>query len=269
MKRDKNRKSFKATGTNSKTQKNPHHPIWDENPDNNDKSIFKKTEDRGKDLKKEFGYKEEDNQSETQESEKSHDDVGVSEDNDESIDSIDMNSLMNVIKKYYIFSNLYFKILSFILWIFVIIFFYAFLYQNQDAHNGFYITNAFDVSFSGDPLSMNFEDIANIEDTYIYLNNCFADGFQDTEDGKLTVGDSNVIINLVFFQNRVKTVDCDSINVVERGYPDPANGTVACIPIYSDENALKEPWGPNDEWVYREFDKFHEAHFTYEYSSNG
>lgn len=243
--------------------------IWDELVENSEVKISGKVQKRGNDIHKEFGYSIPGTKAEGTVVKAVNDEPEEIEDNDESIDSIDMNSLMNVIKKYYIFSNLYFKILSFILWIFVIIFFYAFLYQNQDAHKGFYITNAFDVAFSGDPLSMEFEDIANIEDTFIYLNNCFSDGFQDTEDGKLTVGDSNVVTNLVFFQNRVNTVDCDSVDVVEKGYPDPANGTVACIPFYSEENAMKEPWGPNDEWVYREFGKFHDAHFTYQYSPNG
>lgn len=229
------------------------------------KTVKKKAENMVSRFKKQFNIKTQTEKTQT-EKPKSSDDEN---DDEENIDSISMDSLMNIIKKYYIFTNLYFKILSFILWIFVIIFFYVFLYQNQDAQHGYYITNAFDVAFGGSALTMQFEDIANIEDTYIYLENCLADGFKDTEDGMLTVGDSNIVTELVFFQNRVRKVECDSVSVVENAYPDPANGTTECIPIYSDDVIEKEPFGPNGEWTFKELDKFYPPHFTYEYSPSG
>lgn len=200
---------------------------------------------------------------------KKNDSPGNRNDSDESEVLMDMEPLLNVIRKYYIYKNFWFKVTSFVCWIFVVAFFYAFVYANQDAQDGFYITHSFEKAFSGDPLVIEFEDIANIEDTFIYMNNIFEGGFQEMDDGKLAVGDANIITELVFFQNRVKAIDCDSVYVVEQAYSNPANGTVSCIPVYSESVAETKPFGPNNEWTYQKFNKFHEAHFTYSYSSNG
>lgn len=195
------------------------------------------------------------------------DSTAFDEEDDKDPRVIYAKNIERAIKRYNVRDITNTKIISFVVWTVMVGMFYAFTYYNQNADDGFFMTNSFERKFRGHRFTFRYEDIACLEDVYTYLNVPFLNSFTEDEQG-LKVSDHNIIVELLFHQNRVKLVDCDSVQAVEQFY-DNNTGKVGCVPYYSPEVEETEPFGPNDTWTYKEFGKYLRVPMAYEYKPGG
>lgn len=193
--------------------------------------------------------------------------TGFYEEDDKDTRVIYAKNIERAIKRYNVRDITNTKILSFVVWTVMVGLFYAFTYYNQNADDGFFMVNSFERKFRGHRFTFRYEDIACLEDVYTYLNEPFLNAFTEDEQG-LKVSDNNIIVELLFHQNRVKLIDCDSVDAVEQFYENKT-GKVKCVPHYKPEYEETEPFGPDNNWTYKKFGEYVRVPMAYEYEPGG
>ena len=192
---------------------------------------------------------------------------GDDDDDDNDTRVIYPKNIERAIKRYNVRDITNTKMLSFFVWTTMVGLFYAFTYYNQNADDGFFMVNAFERKFRGHRFTFRYEDIANLEDVFTYLNGPFLSAFTEDDQG-LKVSDNNIIVELLFHQNRVKAIECDAVQAVEQFYNNKT-GKVSCVSHYKPEMEETKPFGPDNKWTYSEFGEYMRVPMAYSYKPGG